>query len=101
MDTINIATGVDTTGKEDNTSSNGRPINLVSSQYPATPLSPIRVDSVNEQHFESIGSPRREDFPNIDTPTVETAMNQPPPPQEEKKTRWGLGRKLREKKDKK
>lgn len=101
MDSINIATELDTTAKEDNTCSNGRPTNLVS-QHPTMPLSPIRLDNINDQHFESISSPRREEFSNLEVPTMETTMNQPPPPpHEEKKTRWGLGRKLREKKDKK
>lgn len=114
MDSINIATGLDTTtasaaassasvtglGKEESTISNGRPTNVVTSSSTTMPLSPIRVDGAHDPHFESIGSPRREEFPPIDIPAVETTVNHPPP-QEEKKTRWGLGRKLREKKDKK
>ncbi|KAI7891406.1 uncharacterized protein EV154DRAFT_602533 [Mucor mucedo] len=114
MDSINIATGLETTssssfvggGKEESTISNGRPTNIVSTTNNTMPLSPIRVDSAHDHHFESIGSPRREEFSHMDIPpTVESTANiahhPPPPPQEEKKTRWGLGRKLREKKDKK
>jgi hypothetical protein len=105
MDSINISNGMDTSVKEDNTNDiNGRPTNIVSSQHPTMPLSPIRLDNMNihDQHFDPSHPPRREEF---STPELSTPESTPPPSlpavQEEKKTRWGLGRKIREKRDKK
>jgi hypothetical protein len=117
MDSINISTsqgqgqgGLETV-KEDNTT-DGRPI-TVSSQHPTMPL---RIDNLNLDN--TAAPPRREDFVAADIPTPETTPPPPPtqpvvasapaapdapvPVVEEKKTRWGLGRKIRgEKKDKK
>lgn len=108
MDSIDISTGVDASLKEDNTNDiNGRPTNHVSSQHPTIPVSPIRLDNMNihDQHFDPSYPPRREEFSHNDIPTPEstppTHSTPLPPVQEEKKTRWGLGRKIREKRDKK
>ncbi|GAA5801145.1 hypothetical protein HPULCUR_006587 [Helicostylum pulchrum] len=97
MDSINIASALT---KEDSLYNNSRSTNFVPTQHPTTP--PLRLDTIH--------SPRKEEYTNNNTeiPTPETTTPQPQPqapppqpPQEEKKMRWGLGRKLREKKDKK
>ncbi|KAI9343369.1 hypothetical protein BD770DRAFT_398222 [Pilaira anomala] len=106
MDSINIATA-SPLSKDENIYNNGRPTNIVPSQHPNTPLSPLRLENmnINNNHLDTIHSPRREEFSSTDILTPETNPPQlplpPPPPQEEKKMRWNLGRKLREKKDKK
>lgn len=101
MDSINIATA-SSLSKDENIYNNGRPTNIVPSQHPNTPLSPLRLENmnINNSHLDTIHSPRREEFSSTDILTPETTPPQPPP-QEEKKMRWNLGRKLREKKDKK
>lgn len=104
MDAINI--GLETVKKMDesnNNYSNGRPTTL-SSQHPTTtiPMSPLRLDNNNDNHF-NLQSPttlRREECNDIPTPetTPPPVSNPQPPHQEEKKPRWGLGRKKKDKK---
>ena len=91
MDSVNISTGVDT--KEENATMNGRPTNLVSSQQLS--LNPLGLDQDSQGYYNhDIPTPE----PTPPSSIVHTTLA---PVQEEKKTRWGLGRKIREKRDKK
>ncbi|KAG1473166.1 hypothetical protein G6F56_001110 [Rhizopus delemar] len=74
---------------EDISYSNGGPV-----QYNANTSSErLPFSPVNSTFNQQLNSPRRENFEDV--------PNTPLPPIEEKKSRWGLGRKMREKKDKK
>ncbi|CAO3683727.1 unnamed protein product [Rhizopus stolonifer] len=74
---------------EDISYSNGGPVQYnVNTSSERLPFSPV-----NSTFNQQLNSPRRENF--------EDAPNTPLPPIEEKKSRWGLGRKMREKKDRK
>jgi hypothetical protein len=79
LDTINISLG-----KKTDERMNGGPVNLASSV--STPL-----------NIQSPITQRREELLNVETPAPERKTPSPPP-MEEKKTRWGLGRKKKDKK---
>ncbi|RCH98522.1 hypothetical protein CU097_012838 [Rhizopus azygosporus] len=71
--------------------SNGGPMPSGVSPSDPHPMSPLQL---NFNHYQ-IDSPKREEFDDVPhTP-------HPLPPIEEKKSRWGLGRKMREKREKK
>ncbi|RCH85032.1 hypothetical protein CU097_007161 [Rhizopus azygosporus] len=71
--------------------SNGGPMPSGVSPSDPHPMSPLQL---NFSHYQ-IDSPKREEFDDVPhTP-------HPLPPIEEKKSRWGLGRKMREKREKK
>ncbi|KAI9483496.1 MAG: hypothetical protein EXX96DRAFT_558383 [Benjaminiella poitrasii] len=100
MDSINI--GIDGKKMDDVYNGNGRPT-PIASQQSTIPISPLRLDNLSNDHNVNLQSPtittKKDDYVTSELPTPETT---PPPPQpEEKKTRWGLGRKIREKRDKK
>ncbi|KAI7907747.1 uncharacterized protein BX663DRAFT_491912 [Cokeromyces recurvatus] len=82
---------------------NDRPVPVMSQQPLTIPVSPLRLDNIsNDNNHFNLQSPiigKKDDYSNSEIPTPETTPS--PPHQEEKKTRWGLGRKIREKRDKK
>ncbi|KAI8637620.1 hypothetical protein BD408DRAFT_424241 [Parasitella parasitica] len=104
MDAINI--GLETAKKMDesnNNQSNGGP-SALSLQHPTIatiPVNPLRSDNNNDNHF-NLKSPilQKEECNDIPTPESTPPPVFAPQPQqpEEKKTRWGLGRKKRDKK---
>lgn len=81
METINI-----TLNKKTEDESNGGPVHLTPSFS-----TPIHQLDYNLQTLR-----KEELLPNTDTPTPESTPS--PPHIEEKKTRWGLGRKKKDKK---
>jgi hypothetical protein len=86
MNTINIPSK---DAMEDISYSNGGPV-----QYAVNPSSErLPFSPINSNFNHQLNSPRRENFEDV--------PHTPLPPIEEKKSRWGLGRKMREKKDKK
>ncbi|CEP16668.1 hypothetical protein [Parasitella parasitica] len=100
MDAINI--GLERARKMDesnNNQSNGGPSEL-SSQHP-TATNPVNsLGSDNNNNDNDINAVQREEHNNIPTPesTPPPASAPQAPQPEEKKTRWGLGRKKKDKK---